>query len=166
LTVFCFRMKRDERRGFELSRGNMNHPFYCVYDPLGQRRPARPRVALPLGAMSQAERPHGGRAQHGASHVPANALVTLALVLTSPTDHNFLLVMTASLWDRGWLVFFLMPFMGRCRSTGIILSILTLVMCHLLTPCISIDAGRRPGEHMDHGFLLFKPHDQKQQMVF
>jgi hypothetical protein len=70
LTAFCFRMKRDERRGFELSRGNMNHPSYGVHDPPGQRRPARPRVALPLAAMPQAERPHGGRAQQGASHVP------------------------------------------------------------------------------------------------
>jgi hypothetical protein len=78
----------------------------------------------------------------------ANDLVTVALVLTSPTDHNFLLVVTVSLWDQGWLVFFLMPFMGRCRRTGIILSIITPVLCHLLTPSISIDVGRRPGEDM------------------
>jgi hypothetical protein len=56
-------------------------------------------------------------------------------------------------------------FMGRCRSTGIILSNLTPVMCHLLTPCLSIDVGWRLGEHMAHGFRLFVPHDRKQKKV-
>jgi hypothetical protein len=60
---------------------------------------------------------------------------------------------------------FLSIFMGRCRNTGIILSILTLVLYHLLTPCLSIDAGHRSGEHMAHGFWLFTPHDQKQKLV-
>jgi hypothetical protein len=56
-------------------------------------------------------------------------------------------------------------FYGRCCSTCIILSVLTPVLCHLLNPCLSIDAGRRPEEHMAHGFRLFAPHDRKQQMV-
>jgi hypothetical protein len=34
-----------------------------------------------------------------------------------------------------------------------------------LTPCLTIDAGHRPGEHMAHGFWLFAPHDQKQKLV-
>jgi hypothetical protein len=60
---------------------------------------------------------------------------------------------------------FLTPFMGRCCITGIILSILTLMLCHLLTPCLSINVGQKPGEHVAHGFQLFVSHDQKQQMV-
>jgi hypothetical protein len=71
--------------------------------------------------------------------------MSVALVLTSLADHSFL--------------------MGRCHSTSIILSILTLVLCHLLTPCLSVDAKQRSGEHMAHGFRLFAPHDRKQQMV-
>ena len=63
------------------------------------------------------------------------------MVLTSPSDHIFLLVVIASLLDRGWVVFFLTLFMGRCHDTGIILSILTPMLRHLLTPCLSIDVG-------------------------
>lgn len=91
--------------------------------------------------------------------------VTEALVLTSPADHNFLLVVIASLRDRGCLVFSLTLFRGKCRSTGILHSLLTPVLCHLLTPCLTVDAGRRPGEHVAHGFRLFAPHDRKLQMV-
>jgi hypothetical protein len=91
--------------------------------------------------------------------------VTEVLVHTSPADHNFLLVVIASLWDRGCLVFSLTLFRGKCRSTGILHSLLTLVLCHLLTPCLTIDVGRRPGEHVAHGFRLFVPHDRKLKMV-
>jgi hypothetical protein len=51
----------------------------------------------------------------------AKDIVAVALVLTSPADHNFLLVVIASLLNWGWLVLFLTHFMDRCRSTGIIL---------------------------------------------
>ena len=91
--------------------------------------------------------------------------VTEALVHTSPADHNFLLVVIASLRDRGCLVFSVTLFKGKCRSTGILHSLLTPVLCHLLTPCLTIDAGRRPGEHVAHGFWLFAPHDRKLKMV-
>jgi hypothetical protein len=91
--------------------------------------------------------------------------VTVDLVLTSLMDHNFLLMVIASLLDQGWVVFFLTLFMGRCHSIGIILSILTPVLCNLLTLCLFIDVGQRPGEHMTYGFLLFAPHDWKQKMV-
>jgi hypothetical protein len=91
--------------------------------------------------------------------------MAVALVLTSLADHNFLLMVIASLLDQGWVVFLLTLFMGRCHSTGIIISILTPVLRHLLTPCLCIDAGRKPVEHMAHGFRLFVPHDQKQKMV-
>jgi hypothetical protein len=56
-------------------------------------------------------------------------------------------------------------YIGKCRNTGIILSIITLVLCHLLTPYLSTDVGQRPGEHIAHGFRLFTPNDQKQKMV-
>jgi hypothetical protein len=69
------------------------------------------------------------------------------------------------LGPRGWLVFFLTPLMGKCHNSGIILSILTLVLCHLLTLCLSIDAGRWLREHVAHGFRLLAPHGRKQQMV-
>jgi hypothetical protein len=95
----------------------------------------------------------------------ANDHVTEALVHTSLADHNFLLVVITSLRNRGCLVFSLTLFRGKCCSTGILHSLLTLVLCHLLTPCLTIDAGRRPREHMAHGFRLFGPHDRKLKMV-
>jgi hypothetical protein len=67
--------------------------------------------------------------------------VTEALVLTSPTDHSFLLVVIVSLRERGGLVFSLTLFRGKCHNTGILHSLLTPVLCHLLTPCLTIDAG-------------------------
>jgi hypothetical protein len=67
--------------------------------------------------------------------------VVVALVLTSPADHNFLHVVIASLLDRGWVVFFLTLFMGRFHNTGIIINTLTTVLCHFLTPCLSIGVG-------------------------
>jgi hypothetical protein len=88
-----------------------------------------------------------------------------ALVHTSPADHNFLLVMIASLRYQGCLVFFLTLFRGKCHSTSILHGLLTLVMCHLLTLGLTIDAGQRPGEHVAHGFRLFAPHDRKLKMV-
>jgi hypothetical protein len=91
--------------------------------------------------------------------------VTEDLVHTSPADYNFLLMVIASLRDRGCLVFFLTLFRGKCRSTGILHSLLTPVLCHLLTPGVTIDAGRRLGEHVAHGYRLFVPHDRKLKMV-
>jgi hypothetical protein len=51
--------------------------------------------------------------------------VIVALVLTYRADHSFLIVVISSLLDRGWVVFFLTPFMDRCHNTSIILSTLT-----------------------------------------
>jgi hypothetical protein len=48
LVAFCFRRKRDERRVSESSRRNMNDPSHGVHDFLAQKRPTRPRGALPL----------------------------------------------------------------------------------------------------------------------
>jgi hypothetical protein len=67
--------------------------------------------------------------------------ITEALVLTSLADHSFLLVVIASLRDRGCLAFSLTLFRGKFCSIGILHSLLTLVMRHLLTPCLIIDAG-------------------------
>jgi hypothetical protein len=50
--------------------------------------------------------------------------VTEALVHTSSTDHNFLLVVIASLWGLGCLVFSLTLFWGKCHSTSILHSLL------------------------------------------
>jgi hypothetical protein len=66
------------------------------------------------------------------SHMAKDS-VTMALVITSPPDHSFLLVVIASLLDQGCVVFSLKLFRGKCGSTGIILSILTLALCYLLT---------------------------------
>jgi hypothetical protein len=70
--------------------------------------------------------------------------VAVALVLTSPVDHNF-----PSCGDRfpsrprmGGV--FPNTFYGQMPHHYIILSILTPVMCHLLTPCFFIDVGWRP----------------------
>jgi hypothetical protein len=77
--------------------------------------------------------------------------VEVALVITSPADHGFLLMLIASLLqDLGCLVFSLTLFRGKCCSIGIILNILTPVMCHLPTTCLSIDEGRMPREHEAH----------------
>jgi hypothetical protein len=91
--------------------------------------------------------------------------VVEALVHTSAADHSFLLEVIPPLRNQGCLVFSLTLFWGKCCRTGILHSLLTLVLCHLLTPCLTIDAGRRPGEHVAHGFRLFAPHDRKLQMV-
>jgi hypothetical protein len=98
-------------------------------------------------------------------HMAKDDHVTEALVHTSPADHNFLLVVTASLWNQGCLVFSLTLFRGKCRNTSILHSLLTQVLCHLLTPCLTIDAGQRPGEQLAHGFWLFAPHGRKLKMV-
>jgi hypothetical protein len=121
---------------------------------------------LTLAARPQGVRPRGGHARRVlvVCHM-AKDPVTEALVLTSPADHSFLLVVIASLKDRGCLVFSLTLFKAKCLSTGILHSLLTLVMCHLLTPCLTINARHRPREHVAHGFRLFAPHDQKLQMV-
>jgi hypothetical protein len=44
---FCFRRKRDERRGSELTRKNMNCLSHGVHELPIQRRPARLRGVLP-----------------------------------------------------------------------------------------------------------------------
>jgi hypothetical protein len=62
LAVFCFRRKRDEQHGSELSRGNMNRPSYGVHELSVQRRPSRFRCALPHAVKPPAVRPHDGRA--------------------------------------------------------------------------------------------------------
>jgi hypothetical protein len=67
-----------------------------------------------------------------------------ALVHTSPVDHNFLLMVIASLRNWECLVFSLTLFRGKCHSTGILHSLLNPVLCHLLTLCLTIDVGRRP----------------------
>jgi hypothetical protein len=66
--------------------------------------------------------------------------VVVALVLTSPMDHSFLLVVIAIPHGTGMFGVFVTPFRGKYCSTGIILSILTPVLCHLLTPCLIVDA--------------------------
>jgi hypothetical protein len=67
--------------------------------------------------------------------------MAVALVLTSPADHSFLLVVIAfPVQDQRCLVFSLTLFRGKCRNTGIIFSSLTPVLCNLLTMCLSIDA--------------------------
>jgi hypothetical protein len=70
LVDFFYRRKRDEQRVSESSRGNMNNPSHGVHDHPVQRRPSRPRGALPLTARPQIVRLHGGRAWRGAGHVP------------------------------------------------------------------------------------------------
>jgi hypothetical protein len=47
LAEFCFSRKRDERRGFEVSRKNMCHPSHGVHDSLAQRHNAIPRAPFP-----------------------------------------------------------------------------------------------------------------------
>jgi hypothetical protein len=47
---------------------------------------------------------------------------------------------------------FLTLFRGKCCSTSILHSLLTPMLCHLLTTCLIIDAGQRPREDMAHGF--------------
>jgi hypothetical protein len=56
------------------------------------------------------------------------------------------------LWDMGCLVFSLTLFRDKCCSTSILHSLLTLVLCHLLTTCLIIDAGQRSREDMADGF--------------
>jgi hypothetical protein len=82
--------------------------------------------------------------------------VVVALVPTYLADHNFLLVVIAiPLWDQGCLVFFLTLFRGKYRNTGIILSILTPVLCHFLTLCILLmqDGGLENTWLMDYSYL-------------
>jgi hypothetical protein len=51
LVEFCFRRKRDERREYELNNRNMYCPPRGVHVPPVQRHNARPRGAMPQGAM-------------------------------------------------------------------------------------------------------------------
>jgi hypothetical protein len=52
---------------------------------------------------------------------------------------------------------FLTLFRGKIHNTGIIVNILTLLLCHLLTPCRTIDVGWRLGEQVSHSVLEGKP---------
>jgi hypothetical protein len=45
--VFCFRRKKDERQGFEVSSRDMYRPSHGVHDHSVKRRAARPRGAFP-----------------------------------------------------------------------------------------------------------------------
>jgi hypothetical protein len=54
--LFCFRRKRDERRGSELSRRNMARPCHGVHNF------PRYRGDLPFAARLHAVRPQGGLA--------------------------------------------------------------------------------------------------------
>jgi hypothetical protein len=45
--IFCFRRKRDEWRGSELTRKNMNCLSHGVHELPVQRCPTRPRGVLP-----------------------------------------------------------------------------------------------------------------------
>jgi hypothetical protein len=166
LASFCFRRKRDERRVSESSRKDMNHPSHGVHAQPVQRRPGRPRGVLPLVARSQAVRPRGGRARRNAGHVSYGQ---------GPCDRGFGSYFPSgpqfsSCGDRfpsgpGMFGVFPKTFQGKCHNTGILHSLLTPVLCHLLTLCLTIDAGRRPREHMAHGFRLFASHDRKLKMV-
>jgi hypothetical protein len=60
--LFCFRRKRDERRGSELSRRNMARPCHGVHNFPAQRCLARYRGDLPFAARLHAVRPQGGLA--------------------------------------------------------------------------------------------------------
>jgi hypothetical protein len=62
LAAFCFRRKRDEWRGPELSRGNMNRLSHGIHDPPIKRHPVGPRGDLPFAARPEAVRPRCGRA--------------------------------------------------------------------------------------------------------
>jgi hypothetical protein len=80
----------------------MNRPSHGVHAQPVQRRPGRPKGVLPLAARSQAVRPRGGRARRDAGRVsygqgPCDR--SFGSIHTSPADHNFLLVVIASLWD-------------------------------------------------------------------
>ena len=145
LASFYFRRKRDEWRVSESSRKDMNRPSHGVHAQPIQRCPTRPRCVLPLATRPQAVRPCGGRSRQDAGRVPyGQGPRDRGFGSYFPADHSFLLVVIASLRNRGCLVFSLTLFKGKCHSTGILHSLLTLVMCHLLTPCLTIDVGWRP----------------------
>jgi hypothetical protein len=94
-----------------------------------------------LAARPQEERPHCGRARRSAIRVPYGQGPCgsgFGSYFSSRPQLSSLVI--TSLLYRGWVVFFLRLFMGRCRNIGIILSILTPVLCHLLTQCLPIDA--------------------------
>jgi hypothetical protein len=144
-------------------------PIYLVESPHGvhdlfvQRRSARSRGDFSHAARPQVVRPHGAHARRGAGLVPygqgphANGFGShFSSRLQFPTRGDLY-----PLWDRGCLMFSLTLFRGKCRNTSFLLNILTSVLCHLLTPCLSTDEGWRPREHMAHGFRLFAPHDRK-----
>jgi hypothetical protein len=145
----------------------MNRPSHGLHARPVQRHPARPRGVLPLAARPQAMRPRSGHARRDAGRVPYGQ---------GPRDRGFGSYFPSGpqfpscgdrflLGNRGCLVFSLTPFRGKCHSTGILHSLLNPVLCHLLTPCLTIDAGQRPREHMAHGFWLFAPHDRNLKMV-
>jgi transposase InsO family protein len=79
--------------------------------------------------------------------------VTEALVHTSQVDHNFLLVVIASLRNYGCLVFSLTLFLGKCHSTGILHSLLTpvLAICSPRVLLLMQDGGLENTWLMDSG---------------
>jgi hypothetical protein len=84
--------------GFEVSRRDMYHPSHGVHDPPAQRCTARPSGAFPRVARPQEVRLHGGRARRGVGHMPYHQRPHgKALVPTDLTDHNFLLVLIATI---------------------------------------------------------------------
>jgi hypothetical protein len=99
-------------------------------------------------------RPRGGHARWGAGHVlygqGPRARGVGSHIFSGP--HFPSRGDRYPLWNRGCLMFFLTLFMGKYHNSSFLLSILTPMLCHLLTPCLSIDTGRRPGEHVAHEF--------------
>jgi hypothetical protein len=124
LVVFCFRRKRGERLGFEVSRRDMYHPSHGLHDPPAQGCTARPSGAFPQVARPQAVRLHGGHARRGVGHVPYHqrphgrgfgSRSFNGSQFPSCGDRY-------PLCDWGSLVFFLTVFKGRCHNTGIVTS--------------------------------------------
>jgi hypothetical protein len=79
--------------------------------------------------------------------------VTEVLVHTSPADHNFLLVVIASLRDRGCLVFSLRLF--RANATTLVFFTVYLPQCcAICSPCVLLlmqDGGLENTWLMDSG---------------
>jgi hypothetical protein len=102
--------------------------------------PVRPSGALLLVARPQVERPYGGRARRGSGCVPYGQEPRgRGVGPYFPNEPQFSSCGDLSPSGPGMASVFPNTFMGRCRSTSIILSILTLVLCHLPTPCLSFD---------------------------
>jgi hypothetical protein len=105
--LFCFRRKRDERRVSVPSRKKMNRLFMVllifVFEDI-----LRGLELLCLLMLGLRQRDHRVVMPDRVLVVcdMAKDPVAVHLVLTSLADHNFLLVVIASLLVRGWVVFF------------------------------------------------------------